>query len=205
MIISFKIQYVRVKANLKSASILWNPSPPESHIQTNDMAELDTAASGHKRGRGVKRSKKRSTRVDLTPMVDLGFLLITFFIFTTTMTTPTAMRLILPKDVPDDIKIKVPENAVVTLLPAANNTIYYYEGKDPSKPKTADFKSIRSIILNKKIHSNPKWFEVVIKPTKDASYKNAVDILDEMKIDGVVHYALVEITQTESDIIKAAP
>jgi biopolymer transport protein ExbD len=169
------------------------------------MAELNTAPGGHKKGRGVRRSKKLSTRVDLTPMVDLGFLLVTFFVFTTTMSTPRAMRLILPKDVPDDIRQKVPEDAVITLLPAKDNTIYYYEGADPSKLKIADFKSIRSIILNKKNRTDPKWFEVVLKPTKDASYKNAVDILDEMKIDAVLHYALVDITPTEYNIIRSAP
>lgn len=169
------------------------------------MAELNTAPGGHKKGRGVRRSKKLSTRVDLTPMVDLGFLLITFFVFTTTITKPHALRLNLPKDVPIKDQQLEPEGAVITLMPAANNTIYYYEGADPSKLKTADFTSIRSIILNKKSRTDPKWFEVVLKPTKDASYKNAVDILDEMKIDAVPHYALVDITPTEYNIIRSMP
>lgn len=142
---------------------------------------------------------KRSTRVDLTPMVDLGFLLITFFVFTTAMTQPTAMKLILPKDSPDPTPVK--EHAVITIMPSKNNLVYYYEGKDPTQIKTADYKSIRDIILTKKEHTDPKWFEVILKPTVDANYKNAVDILDEMRIDAVPHYALVDITPVEYHMI----
>ena len=154
-----------------------------------------------KPSKGVQKTKKLSTRVDLTPMVDLGFLLITFFIFTTTMARPKAMGLILPKDVPEKIRIPVKEGAVITLLPAKNNLVYYYEGRDPKNMKVTDFKSIRDIILDKKRRTDPTWFEVILKPSKDATYKNTVDIINEMTIDDVHHYALVEITSDEYKII----
>src|SRR3990170_7230832 len=106
------------------------------------MAEMDTSGGGghHKKGPGVKKAKKLSTRVDLTPMVDLGFLLITFFIFTTTMSEPTAMRLFLPKDTekPEE-QNKAKESGALTLLLGKNNQIFYYEGI--LDPAGANFKT----------------------------------------------------------------
>ena len=166
---------------------------------------MDTSSGGgHKKGPGVKKSKKLSTRVDLTPMVDLGFLLITFFIFTTTMSQPTAMHLNLPKDVqkPED-QNKVKESAVLTIMPSKANQVYYYEGLDPSKIQAATFKTIRDEILDKKRRTDPKDFTIILKPTQDATFKNTIDILDEMKIDGVNHYALVDISPDEYKYVAA--
>ncbi|HTR30875.1 MAG TPA: biopolymer transporter ExbD [Puia sp.] len=169
------------------------------------MAEMDTSSKGggHKKGPGVKKGKKLSTRVDLTPMVDLGFLLITFFIFTTTMSQPTAMRLNLPKDTdkPDE-QNKLKESAAFTVMPGKADQVYYYEGLDPSKIQTANWKTIRDAILDKKRRTNPDDFMVIIKPDKDATYKNTVDMLDEMKIDEVKRYALVDISPTEYQFIQ---
>jgi biopolymer transport protein ExbD len=168
------------------------------------MAEMDTSGGGgHKKGPGVKKGKKLSTRVDLTPMVDLGFLLITFFIFTTTMSQPTAMRLFLPKDVKDpNEQNKVKNSAVITLMLGKNDVIYYYEGDSAQKLQPTDFKKIRDIVIDKKRRTDPKDFVVVIKPTVDATYKNTVNILDEMTIDGVKRYAMVDISPVEYNFIK---
>jgi biopolymer transport protein ExbD len=172
------------------------------------MAEMDTSGGGgHKKGPGVKKQKKLSTRVDLTPMVDLGFLLITFFIFTTTMSQPTAMQLFLPKDTekPEE-QNKVKASGALTLMLGKNNVVYYYEGEllpDGSNFKTTTFKEVREVVMNKKRSTDPKDFMVVIKPGNEATYKNTVDILDEMTINDVKRYAMVDISPVEVQLSTA--
>ncbi len=181
------------------------------------MAELDTSGGGHKKP-GVKKGKKLSTRVDLTPMVDLGFLLITFFIFTTTMSQPTAMKLLLPDDkVKPEEQNKAKESGALTILMGADNHIYYYEGQlktDASNFLSASYSgenSIRDVIMKKKayvrsIASDPNDPEhdlvVVIKPSQYCNYKNVIDILDEMSINVVKKFALVDIFDTEEQLVK---
>lgn len=184
------------------------------------MASMDTSGgdSGHKKGPGVKKAKKLSTRVDMTPMVDLGFLLITFFIFTTTMSTPNTTRLIMPKDEKDPEKqTEVKQSGALTILMAKDNNLYYYEGQmegDGSNFKSTTYKEIRDVIQKKKkdvmqlgrglgyhADSLDKDLVVVIKPNSDATYKNTVDILDEMTINNIQRFALIDITDTEKQAI----
>lgn len=184
------------------------------------MASIEGGGdSGHKQGRGVKKAKKLSTRIDMTPMVDLGFLLITFFIFTATMSTPTTMRLIMPKDEkkPEN-QTEVKESAALTLLMGKDNNIYYYEGQlkaDGSNFSSTTYKEVREVIQNKKKNvmqmgkslgyhpdSLDRDLVVVIKPNENATYKNTVDVLDEMTINNIRRFAIVDITQPEMDAIR---
>jgi biopolymer transport protein ExbD len=165
------------------------------------MAEMEVKES-KKKGPGVKKSKKHSTRVDLTPMVDLGFLLITFFIFTTTVSQPTAMNLNMPKDTKDkNLDTKVKESGSLTLMLGKANVIYYYFGNDPTKMQTTGYKAVRDIILKKKKSTPAEDLFIIIKPDKDATYKNAVDILDEMDINDIGRYAMVDPTPDEYNLI----
>ena len=186
------------------------------------MADIDVSGgdSGHKKGPGVKKAKKLSTRVDMTPMVDLGFLLITFFIFTTTMSTPSTMKLFMPKDEKDQKNLmEVKASDALTIMLGKNNQVYYYMGilkDDGSNFQSTNFKDIRQVIIDKRQEvmnqgrsfgypkdSLDKDFVVVIKPNKESTYKNSIDMLDEMKINGVRAFALVDITENENDLIKA--
>ena len=167
------------------------------------MAEIQTDES-HKKHRS-QRSKKLSTRVDLTPMVDLGFLLITFFIFTTTLSTPKVMGMILPtgsKDSTDAANSKV-----LNLILKENNTIIYYNGTDATNSFSTNYTAIglRDIIVQKRATVAAKWGNanettILIKPTVQASYRNIVAVLDEMQINTIKKYVLVEATPQEADL-----
>lgn len=170
------------------------------------MAEMDTSGGGgHKKGPGVKKGKKLSTRVDLTPMVDLGFLLITFFVFTTTISQPTAMRLALPDDkVKEEDQNKIKQSGALTILLGKDNNIFYYEGElspDASNFKSSNFKDIRNVIIQKKQAADTNLV-VVIKPNDESTYKNFIDILDEMSINVVKRYAVVDISSVEDQLIR---
>ena len=161
------------------------------------MAELDQSSGKNKKRSGVRRSKKLSTRVDLTPMVDLGFLLITFFIFTTSLSRPTALAMKLPKDVPDRMKQKQPASGALTILLTGNDRVYYYLGDDLRTTQLTSLAGIRSVILAKKIKTNPSDFMVIVKPGREASFRSIIQILDEMNISAIKKYALVEISPEE--------
>lgn len=182
------------------------------------MAELNTGDSGGGKG-GKVRSKKANSKVDLTAMVDLAFLLITFFMLTTTLSKPQAMSLGLP-DKNNDEKtedMKVDENRTMTLLLGENNKLYYYMGlwENPiAGPKEIAFgkKGIRPELLARKqsvleYTGNPeKGIIVIIKPSKKSKYKNLVDILDEMAITDVKTYAIVnDFTPDELKLIGETP
>ncbi len=172
------------------------------------MAELDTSGGGHKKGPGVKKSKKQSTRVDLTPMVDLGFLLITFFVFTTTMSQSTAMNMNEPKD-DSTQQLKVKNSGAMTVLLGRSDQVYYYFGqleadKLSEQFKSTNFKDIRKLIVDKKNATPIGDLMYIIKSDKKSTFKNAIDILDEMTISAVPpgHYAEVDMTPTEELLIK---
>ncbi len=187
------------------------------------MAELDTSGGGRKKGVGVKKAKKLDTRVDLTPMVDLGFLLITFFMFTTTMAKPKTMQINMPykdEQLTVDEQTKVKESTAMTILLSENHRVYYYQGigSDPENPPELHLtyfrpeKGIRDAIIEKKkdvenlkrtgILSESDQTTILIKPDDGSTYEDMVNILDEMNINDIRVYAIVDITDVDREFIS---
>ena len=185
------------------------------------MAELNTGDGGGKKGGGKVRSKKQNSKVDLTAMVDLAFLLITFFMLTTTLSKPQSMNLRLPDKAEPDQKeqdIKVDENRTMTILLGENGKLVSYMGmisaplvapKDFAYGKDGIRKELlsrrQSVLEYSASKGKPKnGIIVIIKPSKKATYRNLVDILDEMAIVDVPTYAIVNEFSPEEQKLLAA-
>ncbi|MEC5167126.1 biopolymer transport protein ExbD [Flavobacterium sp. PL11] len=168
------------------------------------MAELNTGDGGGKKG-GKVRSQKLNAKVDLTAMVDLAFLLITFFMLTTTLSKPQSMSLGLPDKNEKGDDIKVDENRTMTVLLGDDNKLVFYMGllaTPLAGPKDLSFgkDGIRQELLKRKkevlAYSTAKGkpdqgMIVIIKPSKKSNYKNIIDILDEMAISSIPTYTIV--------------
>lgn len=170
------------------------------------MAEIQEKGDSGKGGK--KRSKKMSVHLDMTPMVDLAFLLLTFFMLTTTFSKPQTMEINMPvkEDTPDNqIPVKA-SNALTIVLAENDKLVYYYGLGDPAdNPEVieSDYSAggIRKVLLSPKVKSNDKMV-VMIKALESSRYKNMVDILDELKITDTRKFALVEITDNDKLLVQ---
>jgi len=164
------------------------------------MAEI-SQGSGKKDGK--VRSKKTSTRIDMTPMVDLAFLLLTFFVMTTTLNKPQTMEITMPdKPKTEDKQPLVNEKRVLTLVLGGDDKVYWYLGITDPKVELSNFSNdgIRKVLLQQ--NAQIKEMVVLIKPSDESKYKNVVDILDEMNISNIASFALVDITPVDKELIK---
>jgi biopolymer transport protein ExbD len=170
------------------------------------MAELNQSPANN--GGGAKTAKKLSTRVDLTAMVDLAFLLVTFFMLTTSLSKPEAVSLIMP-----EITLDPPGQAAsrtVTLCLGKDNQLVYYRGmieKPIGDPQVVGYRrgGLREALLTtaKKIKDETgKNMMVIIKPGAHSVYDNVVNTIDELNITRNLTYAIADITPKDDDLLK---
>jgi biopolymer transport protein ExbD len=184
------------------------------------MMDMDIAIGDGRRKRHFSRAKRINIRVDMTPMVDLGFLLITFFVMTSRLREPVAMKLNMPKEDHSVPPTTVANSNALTILLDGNDRIYYYHGdwKD-ALASNSIFQTNYSATdgIGKVIREKQIWLDahkdasrkegrrglvLLIKPGKDASYQNVIDALDETLINIVGKYAIVKMESGEIDWIK---
>jgi Biopolymer transport protein ExbD/TolR. len=163
------------------------------------MAELNTGG-------------KQQPRVDLTAMVDLAFLLITFFMLTTSINKPNAMDVAMPdknEDDPED-RLEIADTRTLTLLLGSNNKIEWYRGdySEPLEgPEIVDYgkEGIRPVLLQKMNEVKQQTGEdliIVVRPSEKSTHRNLVDILDEMNIVKAPIYMIGTISEPEIEVLK---
>lgn len=175
------------------------------------MAEVQVQEKSEKGGK--VRSKKQSTKVDMTPMVDLNFLMLMFFMFTTTFSKPNVMDLGLPAkpkvDAPKPPPTEIDLSNSISLIIGKDNRIFYHQldqaglNEQTLQETTYDREGITKVIEQAKRNAKDVTkFTVIIKPTDDAVYKNFVDILDEMAITNSQQYGVTDIKPWEKVVYE---
>ena len=171
------------------------------------MAEIQEKGDSGKGGK--KRAKKMSVHLDMTPMVDLAFLLLTFFMLTTTFSKPQTMEINMPvkEDDPTNQTLLKASNAMTIILGEDDKVFYYFGLGDPTEnPEVieTDYSAsgIRKVLISPRVKSNAKM-TVMIKPMETSRYKNMVDILDELKITDTKKFALVDITDNDKQLVQS--
>ena len=166
------------------------------------MAELTTSGKSGRRGSRTRQVP----RIDLTAMVDLAFLLITFFIMATSLAKPKAMSLAMPIKGPSE---SMPESRTMSICLGKNNLVLWYMGM-PEKPLTSpqlvDFgkKGLRTTLINankKALQTSGKPLIVIVKPSAHSIYANFVAALDELNITNIQSYSVANITPQDISML----
>jgi len=192
---------------------IWNSSLAASQCKLRYL-ELINIAIRDRRRTGISRPKKYNPKTDMTPMVDLGFLLISFFVMTTELSKPRVAPLNMPKEGPP---IPVGNSNALSILLAGGDSAYYYHGnwKDAlsagkiKKTSIYSVNGLRKVIIEKKqclatheLKEGSNGLMMLVKSTSETSYKNLVDVLDETMINDVRKDALVKMDIEEAAWIK---
>ena len=183
------------------------------------MADVDSSQGGGRSKKGGPKTKKKSTRIDMTAMVDVAFLLLTFFVLTATMSSNSVMDLSMPPKADDDIeeedrRKKIIEDKIMTLVLDDNDKVTYYVGITEPEIEETNFSNdgLRKVILSHmhqggggaplcvEVNNAPGCWDpiFVIKARPESRYKNLVDLLDELAITKAPKYAIDEFTPQDS-------
>ena len=162
------------------------------------MAEMVGGGGGAKKRHQKKHKKKRMpVRIDMTPMVDVAFLLLTFFMLTTVFNAPQTMEINMP---PEDNKIDVPESNLLNLRISQAGDIFWSMGSEI--PHKIAFNQVRPLVTERS-KKNPKLV-TLIKVDREGTYHSLVDIMDELNLASITRFSLAPMEQADKDLMAQA-
>jgi len=146
-------------------------------------------------------SERSSAGIDMTPMTDMAFLLLTFFILTTTFNRPQIIQVMMPDSSDSETQQEIEESQTLNILLTGDDQIYWYTGFQNPDIQQTDFSEsgIRQVLLQKK--QNVEDLSVLVKPSDDSQYNRLVDIIDELNISNVNQYAIVDFTEGDQQLL----
>ena len=149
------------------------------------------------RGKGKKRKKGRrlGIRIDMTPLVDVAFLLLTFFMYTTSMSRPQTMEINLPPD--KDVKVEIAESNLMTLRVNDKGAIFWNIGIEA--PQKIEFKNLRAFLMEKG-GANPK-LTVLLKIDRQGKYDMMVNLIDELNLSRVTRFSLAPLGDADKALL----
>jgi biopolymer transport protein ExbD len=154
---------------------------------------------GRQHGKKGKRKKMRriGVRLDMTPLVDIAFLLLTFFMLTTTFSLPQVMEIVLP---PSETKSEVTESSLMLLRLMENGTIFWNMGTE--SPRALEPNTLRAF-LKERINTNPNMITLV-KVDRKSKYSTMVKIIDELHLANITRYSLAPLLEPDKKIVEEA-
>jgi biopolymer transport protein ExbD len=164
------------------------------------MGAVDTPEpSGKGKKGGLRRPKRRvRIRIDMTPMVDVAFLLLIFFMVTTVFRKPQAMEVNLP---PKDVKVQVPQSNVMTMFVRGDEHIFYKMGTGDLE--STEMKSLVQLFQDK-VKLNPELI-VLVKVSRQATYNTMVDIMDDLELAEMKRFSLVAMKDEDVKEVEKLP
>ncbi|MBI1804797.1 MAG: biopolymer transporter ExbD [Ignavibacteriae bacterium] len=158
--------------------------------------DAGAAPRGHdKKKKKHKKMRRLGVRIDMTPMVDVAFLLLTFFMLTTSMRRPQTMEINLP---PEKAQVEVAESNLLTLRVKEDGAIYYNVGAEP--PQKVEFKDLGNLVRQKN-QQNPRLI-TLIKVDRKGKYHYMVDIMDELNLANINRFSLAPMLDADKQILQ---
>jgi biopolymer transport protein ExbD len=157
-----------------------------------DVAESKSHAKGKK-----KKKKRAGVRIDMTPMVDVAMLLLTFFMLTTVFNKPQTMELNLPPDV--NVKVEMAASKLLQVRVEPDLKIYWNMGNEPTALKLITFKELRPLLVEKL--RNVSGLVTLVQINREAKYNDMVDVIDELNLANITRFSIAPMTEADKKLL----